>query len=166
MANDGEDHLPEWVEVLGRGPIRVTELTDENELATEMGERLDALLKSHNGLEPNATGWRQLALELALKYDPLFRIDTPDDRSNTGGRPVGMGNFMLRSRMKANMRGGQSQAEAARTISKQSKGEISFKTANNALSRKGQAPDFMRRWPHEWKADRAMRLAAAKLSQE
>lgn len=166
MLDDEEDHLPAWVEVLGRGPIRVDEHTDEGELAEEMAERLDALLRSHNGLEPTADGWRQLALELALKYEPLFQIKTPEDRESLGGRPVGMGNFILRSRMKAEMRKGKNQAEAARTIAKESKGKITFKTANSALSRKAPAPDFMRLWPYKWKAERAIRVAAKKLSQE
>jgi hypothetical protein len=166
MSDDEEDHLPAWAEVLGRGPMPVTEHTDEEELAAEMAERLDALLRSHNGLEPTADGWRQLALELALKYEPLFKIETPEDRESLGGRPVGMGNFILRSRMKAEMRKGKTQAEAARTIEKETKGQIPFKTANNVLSRKAQAPDFMRRWAFEWKADRAIRAAAEKLSQQ
>ncbi|KQV33121.1 hypothetical protein ASE37_18845 [Rhizobium sp. Root268] len=166
MHDEGEDQLPAWVDVLQRGPIAVTEHTSEEDLAVEMAERLDALLRSHNGLRPTAEGWRQLALELALKYEPLFTIETPVDRDSMGGRPVGMGNFLLRSRMKAEMRKGASQAEAARRIEKESKGETSFKTANNSLSRKGQAPDFMRRWTHEWKAQRAILAAAKNLSQE
>jgi hypothetical protein len=167
MTNDDqEDTLPGWAEVLGRGPMEVTEHTDEEKLEAEMVERLDALFRSHNGLEPTADGWRQLALELALKYEPLFKIETPEDRSSLGGRPVGMGNFILRSKVKAEIRKGKSQAEAARTVAKNSGGGISFKTANNVLSRKAQASDGMRRLPHEWKADRAMRRAAEKLSQE
>lgn len=166
MAENPDDYSPEWVAILARGPMRVTEYTSEEELATEMAERLDALFRSHNGLEPNAEGWRQLALELALKYEPLFSIDTPDDRKNLGGRPVGIGNFSLRSQMKAEMRKGKSQAEAARAVSKASKGNISAKTANNVMSGNAQAPDLMRRWPHEWKAARAMQMAAHKLSQD
>lgn len=166
MADDEEDHLPAWAEVLGRGPMPVTEHTDEEELVAEMAERLDALLRSHNGLEPTADGWRQLALELALKYEPLFKIETPEDRESLGGRPVGMGNFILRSRMKAEMRKGKTQAEAARTIEKETKGKITFKTANNVLTRKAQAPDFIRRMPYESKAARAIRVAAEKLSQQ
>ncbi|WP_439628239.1 hypothetical protein [Shinella sp.] len=166
MSDEGDDHLPAWAEALGRGPIPVTEHTDEGELAEEMAERLDALLRSLNGLGPTAEGWRELALELALRYEPLFRIETPEDRESLGGRPVGMANFSLRSRMKAEMRKGKSQAEAARTIAKESRGEITFKTANNVLSRKAQAPDFIRRMPYESKAARAIRAAAKRLSQE
>ena len=171
MARDDDDadYMPEWVEVLGRAPIAVADGTTEDELAAEMAERLSALLKSENGLEPTAEGWRQLALKLALKYEPAFQIETPEDRtgdSGMGGRPVGMGNFVLRSRMKAQIRTGKTQAEAARAVAKESKGRITFKTANNALSRKSQAPDSLRRAPFEWKAERAMRAAAAKLSQE
>jgi len=166
MSEEDDDHLPAWTEALGRGPIPVTEHTNEDELAEEMAVRLDALLRSLNGLGPTAAGWRELALELALRYEPLFKIETPVDRESLGGRPVGWQNFTLRSHMKAEMRKGKSQAEAARTIAKASKGKISFKTANNALSRKSQAPDSIRRWTYEWKAARAIRAAADKLSQE
>ncbi|MBB4065478.1 hypothetical protein [Gellertiella hungarica] len=157
---------PEWVEVLGRPPMAVTEHTDETVLAGEMAERLDALLRAHNGLEPNAEGWRQLALELALKHEPLFKIETPVDRDSVGGRPVGMGNFILRSRMKSEMRQAKTQSEAARTIERQSKGEISKKTALNSLSRKAPVADEIRRLPFEWKAERAIQMAARKLSRE
>lgn len=163
---DSDDQLPEWLNVLSRPPIRIADDTRTEDVADEMAERLSALLQSHNGLYPDAAGWRQLALELALKYDPLFRIETPVDRESLGGRPVGFGNFILRSQMKAKMREGKTQAEAARAVARESKGRISAKTATNALSRKGQAPDSMRRLKYEWKADNAMRLAAKKLSQE
>jgi hypothetical protein len=79
---------------------------------------------------------------------------------------VGIGNFTLRSRMKAEMRRGKTQAAAARTIEKETRGKISFKTASNALSRESQSPDFMRRWSYEWKAARAIKAAAEKLSQQ
>lgn len=163
---DEENCLPAWVEVLGRPPIAVTEHTDDAALAEEMAERLDALLRSHNGLEPTAEGWRQLALELAMKHDPLFKIETPVDRESLGGRPVGMGNFILRSRMKGEMRKGKTQSEAARTIERESKGQISKKTALNSLSRNAPAADDVRRLPYEWKAERAIQMAARKLSQE
>jgi hypothetical protein len=165
MKDDYDESLPEWVEVLQRGPIRIMDETSVEGLVDEMAERLEALLRSYNGLEPTAEGWRQLALELALKYDPAFKIETPVDRESIGGRPVGMSGFILRSRMKSEMRKGKSQAEAARSIAKQSKGKIAAKTATNSLSRKAEAPDFMRRAPYEWKADSAMRAAARKLSQ-
>lgn len=164
--DEEEDRLPAWVEVLGRPPIAVTEHTNEAELVEEMAERLDALLRSYNGLEPTAQGWRQLALELALKHDPLFRIETPVDRESLGGRPVGMGNFILRSRMKAEMRKGRTQSEAARVVERESRGQITKKTALNSLSRKAPAADEMRRLPYAWKAERAIQMAAKKLSQE
>lgn len=158
--------VPGWVGVLQRGPIRVMDDTSPESLANEMAERLEALLQSHNGLEPTAEGWRQLALELALKYDPAFELETPVDRKSIGGRPVGMGGFILRSQMKSEMRKGKNQSEAARVIARQSKGKITAKTAAQALSRNAPAPDFMRRAPYEWRADNAMRAAARKLSQE
>lgn len=164
--HDGEDRVPDYVEVLSRGPIRIMDDTPIDALADEMAKRLQALLDSHNGLEPTADGWRQLALELALKYDPAFKVETPVDRESIGGRPVGLGAFILRSRMKAEMRDGKTQAEAARSIAKKSKGKVAAKTAQNALSRRAEAPDSMRRAPYEWKADNAMRIAARKLSQE
>ncbi|KRC12999.1 hypothetical protein ASE23_00040 [Rhizobium sp. Root73] len=169
MAVEEEYDGDAWMEPLHRGPIAVTEHTAEDELAAEMAERLNALLQDHNGLEPTAEGWRQLALELALEYVPAFKIETPVDRtgpSGLGGRPVGMGNHILQSRMKAEMRQGKSQAEAARTIHKDSGGAIAVKTAQNALSRESQSPDFMRLRRYKRKAARAMKAAADKLSQQ
>ncbi|MDX8517953.1 hypothetical protein [Mesorhizobium dulcispinae] len=165
MAND--ESLPHWVDVLGRGPMAVDEGTSDDELAAEMAERLQALLASHNGLEPTADGWRQLALELALKHEPAFQIETPVDRngrSGIGGRPVGWQTFVLRSLMRAEMRKGANQKEAARKVAR-STGKAAG-TLNNVLSRRAQAPDSMRRAPFEWKAERAAKLAARKLSQE
>jgi hypothetical protein len=164
---DEDDRLPVWVEVLGRGPIAVTDETSDDELAVEMAERLAALLESHNGIKPTAEGWRHLALELALRYEPAFQIETPVDRtgrSGIGGRPVGWQTFMLRSMMRAEMRKGVSQKEAARKVARRTGKAVG--TVNNVLSRRGNAPDTMRRAPFEWKAERAARIAARKLSQE
>lgn len=165
MAND--ENLPQWVEVLSRAPMPVGDGISDEDLAAEMAERLKALLASHNGLEPTAEGWRQLALELALQHEPAFQIETPVDRtgrSGIGGRPVGWQTFTLRSLMRAEMRKGASQKEAARKVARRT-GKAAG-TLNNVLSRKAQAPDSMRRAPFEWKAERAATLAARKLSQE
>ncbi|WP_438749175.1 hypothetical protein [Pararhizobium sp. O133] len=169
MTVEKEQDSNAWREPLGRPPIAVTQDTTEDELAAEMAERLSALLQDHNGLEPTPKGWRQLALELALEYVPAFKIETPVDRtgpSGLGGRPVGLDNFILRSRMKDEIRQGKSPAEAARTINKESGGKIAVKTAQNALTRASQPPDFLRRRGYQWKAFRAIQAAADKLSQQ
>jgi hypothetical protein len=166
-TDSGDGYLPEWIEVLGRGPIAVDDGTTEEGLVAEMTERLAALLASHNGLEPTAEGWRQLALELALKYEPAFCIETPVDRtgrSGIGGRPVGWQTFTLRSLMRAEMRKGLNQKDAARKVARRTGKAVG--TLNNIFSRKAPAPDSMRRARFEWKAERAAASAARRLSQE
>lgn len=164
MAHDKDD-VPEAVEALSREPLWVLDATTADDLVDEMADRLAALLTAHN-LDANAEGWFQLALELALKHEPAFQIKTVADRTDRGGRPVGWGGFVLRSRMKQKMRDGLNQAAAAKAIQKETRGGISAKTAENAMSRKGPPPDEMRRWKYEWTAADALQKAARKLSQE
>lgn len=159
--------MAEWIdEALSRDPIPVSDDTDDCVIALELEERLRALLGA-NQCEPTEIGWRELALKLALRHEPAFRLETPADRtgpSGLGGRPVGWGTFALRSRMKAEMRKGATQKEAAKIVSRRT--GIAIGTANNVLARKSPAPDVLRRARFEWKAERAMKLAADKLSQE
>jgi hypothetical protein len=68
--------------------------------------------------------------------------------------------------MKREMRKGKTNSEAARAINKETRGAIPVKTAQNALSRDAEAPDLLRRLKYQWKAQRAIKSAAKKLSQQ
>ncbi len=154
-------------DTLMRDPIAVNDDTDPTDLALEMEARLSALLASHNGLAPDAEGWRDLALALAMEYHPAFRIETPVDRvgrSGIGGRPGGWSTFVLRSKMKAEMGKGLTKAAAAKVVSRNL--GIAVGTAKNAFTRKSQAPDSLRRMKYEIKALGAIKRAATNLSQE
>ncbi|QPC93527.1 hypothetical protein [Mesorhizobium sp. INR15] len=169
MADDPEDYLPAWVEVLGRPPIQIGPQTLPEDILPEVAERLEALLSSRNGLKPTIEGWRQLAIELALEYEPAFQIETPVDRngrSGIGGRPSGWSNWSQRSLMKQELRNspGISNREAARRVSKRTgHKEGSLK---NVLSIPASPPDAMRVLPYKIIATRATEKAARELSQE
>ena len=131
--------MSDWIaETLSRPPLRIADDTSPESLQTELGERLEALLASHNGLEPTAEGWRALALALALKHEPAFQIETPVDRSSLGGRPVGLGDFILRSMLKSEMRKGNSQSQAAKTVARRVDQKAG--TLNNLFSRRPAIP--------------------------
>lgn len=169
MADDSEDQMPWYIEVLGRGPIRIMSDTKAEDLVSEMAERLEALMTAHNGLQPDADGWRQLAIELALQYEPAFQIETPVDRtgkSGAGGRPSGWRNFTDRSLMKQELRNnpGISNREAARRIAKRTgRNEGALR---NVPSKPASPPDALRRHPYTITASRAAEMAARYVSQE
>jgi len=143
-----------WIaETLSRPPLRVGDDTSAEALQSELSERLEALLASHNGLEPTAEGWRALALELALRHEPAFQIETPVDRASIGGRPVGLGDFILRSMLKASK-------IVARRVDRKAR------TLNNLFSRKATTSDSMRREKYELTAKKALQKAAAFISQK
>lgn len=166
---DDENHLPAWVDVLDRKPIQVSDDTRAEDIQEEFAERLLALLDSHNGLEPTADGWRRLALELALKHEPAFKIETPADRegrSGIGGRPAGWSNFIQRSAVKQELRNnpGISMRAAAKKAARRT--GIDEGTLRNALSRKPSPPDDWRIMRYRIVAERAALLAAQEVSQE
>ncbi len=157
--------MSDWIsETLSRPPLRVADETTSDSLQSELGERLEALLASHNGLEPDAAGWRALALALALKHEPAFQIETPVDRSSLGGRPIGFGEFILRSMLRSEVRSGNSQSQAAKIVA----GRVDQKagTLNNLFSRKAAIPDSVRREKYRLVAEKALQGAARSLSQE
>lgn len=169
MADDQDDALPWYIEVLGRPPIRIMSDTKAEDLVSEMTERLEALMAAHIGVEPTADGWRQLAIELALEHEPAFRIETPVDRlgkSGAGGRPSGWRNFMDRTAMKQELRNnpGISNREAARRIAKRTGRKES--TLKDVLSKPASPPDAMRILPYKITRDRAAEMAAKYMSQE
>lgn len=156
-----------WIaEILGRSPIRIDGYTDETALTEEMTERLDALLQSNN-CDASPEGWRDLAIALALKHEPAFKIETPVDRtgqSGAGGRPVDWKPWIMRQMMRQATKKFGSRKEAGKRLAR--KHSPSAKTFENMLSREQPLPDDMRRWDFEWKADRAIRKAAQHLSQK
>jgi hypothetical protein len=154
-----------WIaETLSRPPLRVGDDTSAEALQSELSERLEALLASHNGLEPTAEGWRALALELALRHEPAFQIETPVDRASIGGRPVGLGDFILRSMLKAEVRKGNSQSQASKIVARRV--DQKARTLNNLFSRKATTSDSMRREKYELTAKKALQKAAAFISQK
>lgn len=157
--------MSDWiVETLSRPPLRVADDTTPDLLHAELAERLEALLASHNGLEPNAEGWRALALALALKHEPAFQIETPVDRETLGGRPIGFGDFILRSMLHSEVRAGKSKSQAAKTVSRRTDQKAA--SLNNLFSRKASVPDSVRREKYESKASEALKAAAVSLSRE
>jgi len=149
---------------LTRRPIRIDDKTKPEEIAAELRERLEALLAFHNGLAPTAEGWRDLALALALQYEPAFQIETPVDRtgrSGSGGKPA-MKTFILKSAMSAEIRNGKTAQQAARTVA--ARLGVAVGTARNAPSRKGTTPDAVRRIKYTRVAEGALREAASQLS--
>jgi hypothetical protein len=157
--------MTDWIaEALSRPPLRIADDTSAESLQSELSERLEALLASHNGLEPDADGWRSLALALALKHEPAFQIETPVDRSSLGGRPVGLGEFVLRSMLRSEVRKGQSQSQAAKNVARRVDQKAS--TLGNLFSRKSSIPDSIRREKYERVAEKALKSAAVSLSQE
>lgn len=169
MSDDTEEQMPWYIEVLGRPPMRVTSDMKAEDLVPQMEERIEALMTAHNGLYPTAEGWRQLAIELALQYEPAFRIETPVDRtgkSGAGGRPAGWRNFSDRSAMKQELRKnpGISIREAARRLAKRT--GRSEATLKDVLSKPPSPPDAMRLMPYNNLRVRAAEMAALRVSQE
>ncbi|PRH85349.1 hypothetical protein C5L14_23195 [Labrys okinawensis] len=162
-----DDELDWRAEVLSRAPMQVSDETTPESLVDEMTERLSALMASCNGVYPTEEGWRQLAIELALRYHPAFKIETPADRtgrSGKGGKPVGFENFAVRSAMKNQIGKGLTRTEAAKIVAKMF--GIAPGTARNSLTRKAPPPDFLARQPYEIKAENALLLAAKMLAQK
>ncbi len=157
-----DDTFNPTVEALRRPPIRIDDETTPEMIEAEIRERLQALLAAHNGLEPTLEGWRELALALALQYEPAFQIETPADRDSMGGRPAGWTGFAVRSAMKAELRrGAKSERAAAKVVGPRF--GISPKTAQNLMTTPS-APDEIRRLKYETMAQKAATMAAARLS--
>ena len=80
-----EDYeLPWCVRVLSRPPIKVDNSMSDEALASELAERLKALLEA-NSCDATPEGWRKLAIALALRHE--LKINTPADRPpRKGGR--------------------------------------------------------------------------------
>jgi hypothetical protein len=153
------------IDILSRPPIQIDDRTTPDSIKAELRERLEALLASHNGLEPTFEGWRDLALALALRYEPAFQIETPADRDSLGGRPAGWIGFSVRSAMKAELRKGAKSARAAAKIVGPRFG-LTPKRAENMMSAPRSAPDPMRRRKYELVVEKACAMAAGKVSRE
>ncbi|MET3997250.1 hypothetical protein ABID65_008930 [Bradyrhizobium sp. S3.9.2] len=165
MAPPDDDGFDPVGEALSRSPIRVDDSTTPESLELELQERLDALLAHHNGLEPTLEGWRDLALALALRYEPAFQIETPVDRDSMGGRPAGWAGFTIRSATKAELRrGAKSQRAAAKVVAERF--GLSLSRVQNIMSDPPSPPDVLRRRKYELVVEKACGMAAKKVSRE
>jgi|GEM_PF-6170221 len=161
--------MGEWLEeVMSRKSMVIDDHTNVDDITKEMSERLEALLTVYNGCEANEDGWRRLAVQLALEFHPLFKVQTPADRDQQGGKPVGMENFIRRSMMNAELKKGGSQRAAAKKVSKRLEGsdglEASPKRLENLMSAKSAPPDEWAVIPYKIKAEKAAISAAEGLS--
>ncbi|APG09884.1 hypothetical protein BKD09_16250 [Bradyrhizobium japonicum] len=149
-------------------PIQIDDRTTPDSIEAELRERLEALLASHNGLEPTLEGWRDLALALALRHEPAFQIETPADRmgrSGIGGRPAGWTGFTVRSAVKAELRrGAKSQRVAAKVVAERF--GLSLSRVQNIMSERPSPPDVLRRRKYELVVEKACAMAAKKVSRE
>lgn len=165
MAPTDDDGFDPIGEALGRPPLRIDDSTTPDSLEVELQERLEALLASHNGMEPTLDGWRGLALALALQHEPAFQIETPADRDSMGGRPAGWTGFTIRSAVKAEMRkGAKSQRAAAKIVA--TRVGLSLSRVQNIMSEPPSPPDVLRRRKYELIAEKALASAAQKVSRE
>ncbi|WP_461319677.1 hypothetical protein [Bradyrhizobium barranii] len=152
-------------EALSRPPLRIDDSTTPESLEVELQERLEALLASHNGLEPTLEGWRDLALALALRHEPAFQIETPVDRDSMGGRPARWTGFTVRSAVKAELRkGAKSQRAAAKVVAEMF--GLSLSRVQNIMSDPPSPPDVLRRRKYELVVEMAGAIAAKKVSRE
>lgn len=165
MAPVDDDGFDPVTEALGRPPLRIDDSTTPDSLEAELQERLEALLASHNGMEPTLEGWRGLALALALQHEPAFQIETPVDRDSMGGRPAGWTGFTIRSAVKAELRkGAKSQRAAAKIVA--TRVGLSLSRVQNIMSEPPSPPDVLRRRKYELIAEKALASAAQKVSRK
>lgn len=165
MAATDDDGFDPIGEALGRPPLRIDDSTTPDSLEVELQERLEALLASHNGMEPTLEGWRGLALALALRHEPAFQIETPVDRDSMGGRPAGWTGFIVRSAVKAELRRGAKSIRAAAKVVAERFG-LSSSRVQNIMSDQPSPPDVLRRRKYELIVEKAVASAARKVSRE
>lgn len=161
---DDDDYDPnEWIyETLSRTAIVVNETTDQTWLDSEVRDRLEALLAVYN-VDPTPDGWRNFAIDLALKHEPVLQIVTPVDRpEGKGGRPVTLHKFIQKSQVKIRMRKGMTQAEAIRSVAKDH--GMKPKTLSNVMAEPTPLPVEMTRKKYEWRMEGAAVRAAKDLS--
>lgn len=72
MAQDEDNELPAWADILAKGPLKIDKLTPA-ELQAEYETRLLALLDSY-GAENTFDGWRDVAINLAIRLHPAFKV--------------------------------------------------------------------------------------------
>ena len=70
---------------LERPPIDLKRMSKER-VEDELGQRLQALLDYH-GLDADADGWRELAINLAIEFHPAFKVKARQ-RLPVSGRPI------------------------------------------------------------------------------
>lgn len=169
-AEDDDPDTPEWLKPLNRTAITVMKETTTSDISKEMEERLEAALRAY---DHDSGGWREVALQLLLQYNPAFQIRTPVDRLEVDGKLFsGAERSIMRWGLYGSMktltkRKGMSAAAAARELHKKNP-EYSVGYLQNLLrdGEKGDIPPprFMQRWKYEKVARDALDAAADKLA--
>lgn len=155
-------------DVLARAAVRVDDTTLVSDLVPEMRERLEALMELY-GCDASPDGWRKLALELALKHESVFRVETPADRtgpSGIGGAPIDMKVWRLRHEWLKEMAVvpiGTAEREIARRLERRL--GIKASTIRGAVRRDAMS-DEMRRANYVVVAEAALASAAKHLVEE
>lgn len=157
-------------DVLARKPVQIGDETKVDDLVPEMRERIGALLDLY-GCDDSLEGWRALALALAMAHEPVFRLETPADRtgrSGLGGRPVTMEKWSktLKHRQewtKESEKGGTWRAVERRAAKRLDITEGAFRAS---VRSKGKLPDVMLRANYTVVAKSALERAAETLVEE
>jgi hypothetical protein len=82
--NDDEE-LPAWISILEQGPLDCDQL-NQAKLKSEFEIRIPALLESY-GADNALDGWRDVAIQLAIKYHPALMVQKKP-KIPVSGRPV------------------------------------------------------------------------------
>jgi hypothetical protein len=166
-----EDRIPDCVRVLERGPIELNESTSDADLVPELEERLRALLEKYV-CEPTTEGWRRLAIELALRYEPGLKIITPvDRRTREAGREPKVEAWGYLLMLNQERKKQPSNVEAARAVHRKLRGKPgrapSIGRLANILSDAEHGrflfPRFLQRVPWERQIDRAVTKAVRRI---
>ena len=167
--------VPGWLEPLSRAPLIIKEDTPDETIERELAERLSAVFESRK-MEPNAEGWRELALELLIAQKAPISIIAPVDLIQGGPDGSAMANFILRTEAAKikNERNLASNAAVAKILAKRPSETRSVGTIKNILIKKktrdGADPTKSdlwsradRRLAYEWRVLKILRRVAANL---
>ncbi|MDN3624482.1 hypothetical protein [Methylobacterium isbiliense] len=80
-----------------------------SEVIADFCARLDSVFAKY-GCDPDEAGWRELAIQLLLRYEPAFRLKASDKKTNPN-----INEFMLISRL---LRQGKTARQAAKIAAK------------------------------------------------
>jgi hypothetical protein len=110
-ANEFGEEVPECVRILGRPPIDIRFMKDED-LYQEFRTRIAALLET-NMVEAGGDCWRELAIKLAMAHEPAFQIITKVDPLPGSGRPQDQSRWGIISDFHVSIKRAQANADAA-----------------------------------------------------